>query len=124
MSETVTEWIAKAEGDFQIAAMLMRARKHRNPDGVCFHVQQCVEKLMKAVLIRRKVTPPRTHDLVRLGGLVGKAVVGWNWDRQELKSLNAGAVIIRYPGTFATEERAKSAMKLCRKLRARPLMLV
>jgi hypothetical protein len=35
---------------------------------------------MKAALIRRKVTPERTHDLVRLSDRLAKAVTGWAWD--------------------------------------------
>jgi HEPN domain-containing protein len=52
-SETVKEWIAKAEGDFTVACREMRARKSPNYDAACFHCQQCIEKLMKALLIHR-----------------------------------------------------------------------
>ena len=63
-NETVKEWMAKAEGDFTVARREMRARKSPNYDAVCFHRQQCVEKLMKALLIQLGVTPPKTHMLM------------------------------------------------------------
>ena len=69
-SETVKEWIAKAEGDFTVACREMRARKSPNYDAVCFHCQQCVEKLMKGLLIHLGVTPPKTHMLLVLDELL------------------------------------------------------
>jgi hypothetical protein len=66
-SETVKEWLAKAEGDFAVACREIRARKSPNYDAVCFHAQQCVEKLMKGLLIHLGVTPPKTHMLLRPG---------------------------------------------------------
>ena len=117
MSETLSEWLAKAEDDFHAAATLIRARKHPNPDAACFHAQQSVEKLMKAVLIRRKRVPPRTHDLVELSALVDKAVRGWEYDEDDLRFLSLGAVRFRYPGASATRAHALRAMRICRSLR-------
>src|SRR5204863_5382162 len=107
MSGTVKEWIAKAEGDFEAANTLMRARKNPNYDAVCFHAQQCIEKLMKAVLIRRKAVPPRVHDLTRMSLLIHKSIAGWSWNANELRALSTGAVILRYPGMSATRARAR-----------------
>ena len=79
---------------------------------------------MKAALIRRRITPPKTHNLIQLSRLLAKAVSDWEWDQEELRFLNSGAVVLRYPDAFATYDEAKRAMKLCRKLRARLLALV
>lgn len=117
MSATLSEWLGKSEDDFQAAATLMRARKHPNHDAACFHAQQSLEKLMKAVLIRRKRLPPRTHDLVELSALVGKAVRGWACDEDELRFLSLGAVQFRYPGASATRAHALRAMRICRAVR-------
>jgi len=94
MSETVREWMAKAEGDFQAALSLMRVRKHPNYDAVAFHAQQCIEKLLKGALIRRKTVPPKIHNLVELSALLHKAVASWDWDATELDSLSRAAVIL------------------------------
>ena len=49
MNGTVREWIDKAEGDFDVAGLVLRAELRPNYDAVCFHCQQCIEKLLKAV---------------------------------------------------------------------------
>jgi HEPN domain-containing protein len=50
MKPITREWISKAEGDWNAAGTLFRARKHPNYDGACFHTQQCAEKYLKAKL--------------------------------------------------------------------------
>jgi len=49
MTETIKEWLAKAEGDFRTAQREMQAADSPNYDAVCFHAQQCVEKLVEAM---------------------------------------------------------------------------
>ena len=97
VSETVKEWIVKAEGDFTVASREMRARKSPNYDAVCFHCQQCIEKLMKALLIHCGVTPPKTHMLLTLDELLGPACPGWTWPADELRFLS------RRPYSFAIQ---------------------
>ena len=48
----VPEWIRKAEADWIAAATLHSLNKEELHDAVVFHVQQCVEKLLKARLIQ------------------------------------------------------------------------
>ena len=124
LSETVKEWIAKAEGDFAVACREMRARKSPNYDAVCFHCQQCVEKLMKAILIHLGVTPPKTHMLVVLDELLAPICPQWSWPADELRFLSRSAVFLRYPGESAEKEEAKEAMGLTKKLRAKLLLLL
>lgn len=59
MNETVREWIAKAEGDFRTAQRELAATEAPNYDAVAFHAQQCIEKLLKALLILKSLTPLR-----------------------------------------------------------------
>jgi HEPN domain-containing protein len=70
MNEVVREWIDKAEGDYLTATREAQADPP-NYDAVCFHAQQCVEKLMKAAVIAKGEIPPRMHDLTVLSGLLG-----------------------------------------------------
>ena len=44
----------------------LAAARQPKHDAVCFHAQQCVEKLMKALLIHLGLDPPRTHNLMLL----------------------------------------------------------
>jgi len=66
MKPLTREWVEKAEGDFQVAAQIMRQRKQRVHDAACFHAQQAVEKYFKARLCEAGVAFPKTHDLVAL----------------------------------------------------------
>jgi hypothetical protein len=66
MKPLTREWVEKAEGDFQVAAQIMRRRKHRVFDAACFHAQQAVEKYFKARLCEAGVAFPKTHDLAAL----------------------------------------------------------
>ena len=92
MNATVEEWVAKAEGDYVTAGREFRAGESPNYDAVCFHAEQCVEKLMKALLIHLGVTPPRSHDLVTLDRLLAPVCQGWSWPVAELRLLTRAAV--------------------------------
>jgi HEPN domain-containing protein len=123
-SETVKEWIAKAEGDFTVACREMRARKSPNYDAACFHCQQCIEKLMKALLIHLGATPPKTHMLMVLDELLSTVCPEWSWPADELRFLSHSAVFFRYPGESAEKEEAREAMAVAKKIRAKLLPLL
>jgi HEPN domain-containing protein len=119
MSETLKEWVSKAEGDYRVAARELAVTEAPNFDAVCFHAQQCAEKLFKAALIRHQVVPPKIHDLVELSRLLAAADPGWQWPIQELRRLSQSAVDTRYPGTFASRSEAERALDICTRLRER-----
>ena len=48
--ESVRNWVAKAEGDFNAAAHLLDTGDEEFNDAVCFHAQQCAEKYFKVLL--------------------------------------------------------------------------
>jgi HEPN domain-containing protein len=106
MNATVREWISKAEGDYATAERELHAEGIPNLDAVCFHVEQCIEKLIKALLIHRGVTPPRSHDLVALDRLLTPVCQGWSWPVEELRFLTRAAVDFRYPGESADQKEA------------------
>ena len=97
MKGTAKEWTAKAEADFSTAARELKAVELPNFDAVCFHSQQCVEKLMKALLIHLGIVPPRTHDLTELARLLSPVCPQWSWPVPELRFLTRAAVDFRYP---------------------------
>ena len=123
MNETVKEWIAKAEGDYWTATRELLANERPNYDAACFHAQQCIEKLMKAVLIHKGVIPPRTHDLAQLQQLLIPLVEGWHWPVEELRFLTQAAVTFRYPGESADLNDADQAVCICKRLRESLLAL-
>ena len=49
--EAVRQWVMKAEHDLATATNTLRIARNGPTDAVCFHVEQCVEKYMKALLV-------------------------------------------------------------------------
>jgi HEPN domain-containing protein len=113
------EWVEKAEKDFDTATVLMRMRKQRLLEPICFHAQQCVEKYLKTLLIVNQVEPPRTHNLDIVYALIPSAVRP-PLTKLELNRLTEYAVIPRYPGDYdpITVEDAEAAMRVMRRVRA------
>jgi HEPN domain-containing protein len=110
----ISEWIAKAEGDYTTALREYRARKSPNYDAACFHAQQCVEKYLKAFLQKRQVLFAKTHDLgVLLDACIKHSSLLEGW-RDQFEMLSQYAVLFRYPGESAVRDdgnKAVSAMK-------------
>ena len=123
MNDTVEEWKTKADRDFATAKREMLAAADLNYDAVCFHAQQCIEKLMKALLIERGTPPPRIHDLVHLDRLLVPLVPGWSWSAEELRYLTRAAVGFRYPGESADKSEASKALDVATRTRAELLRL-
>jgi len=65
-------------------------------DSVCFHAQQTVEKVLKALLTVYGTPFPKTHDLARLVQLL-PSKVDLCLDRHALAELTYFAVGSRYP---------------------------
>lgn len=117
MSALIDEWIAKAEGDFRTAAREIEVEADPNYDAVCYHAQQCIEKLMKALLIAKGLSAPRTHDLAYLASLLAPAYPGRAWPAEDLIFLTRAAVEFRYSGESAEYEEAAEAFAICKSLR-------
>jgi HEPN domain-containing protein len=124
MPGKVEEWVAKAEGDFDVAQREFRREANRNLDAICFHAHQCVEKLMKAVLVAHGVAPEYTHNLIYLDGCVKKAVESWESDAEEMSWLTRAGISFRYAGETATDAHPTRAMAVCTRLRVALLKLI
>lgn len=59
------EWLRFAEGDLKTAKILLNA-DYVVISAVCFHAQQCVEKVLKAYLVFKKKKAKKTCDLAIL----------------------------------------------------------
>lgn len=109
-SELVGGWIAKADSDLLAGQLLSKSGPY---DIVCFHAQQAIEKLLKALLAFYDQPLPRTHDLEELQRL---ALAGH--ESQELAYLDLFeasdyAVMARYDLQFwPDEETAAGALSL------------
>ena len=78
MKPLTREWIDKAEGDWDSAGLLSRARKRPNYDSACFHAQQCCEKYLKARLVEAGIYFSKTHNLIALLSLVVAIEPSWS----------------------------------------------
>jgi HEPN domain-containing protein len=99
MKQLTQEWVEKAEGDFAVAAQIMRRRKQRVYDAACFHPQQAVEKYLKARLCEEGIVFPTTHDLVSLLRLILPAEPLWASFLPTAQTLTDYALDFRYPVT-------------------------
>ena len=123
MNEVVQEWIDKAEGDYLTATREADASPP-NYDAVCFHAQQCIEKLLKALLTALGKTPPKTHDLTVLDSLLSSIWPECRLPIEQLRLLSTAAVMFRYPGESAGPEEADAALVACKAMRSRLLELL
>ena len=117
MSDTVREWVAKAQGDYRVARRELSAADEPSFDAVCFHSQQCAEKLIKALLIREGVVPPKTHDLSLLSNLLVPLRGEPPCSPEDLRFLTQAATLFRYPGESAERQDATQAVEICEALR-------
>jgi HEPN domain-containing protein len=83
----------------------------------CFHAQQCAEKYLKALLVAKGQTFPKTHDLPALSTLCAQAGVLVEVSPAQLGTLSLYAVQGRYPGGEPTLVEAKEAVGIARTVR-------
>jgi HEPN domain-containing protein len=117
MNDLLAEWVEKAEGDFWTAWRELRARKHPNYDGVCFHCQQCAEKYLKGFLQMKGELVPKTHNLLTLLELCIPSDPAFELQQDLLLQLNQYAVRFRYPGEMALKEDARAAFNALKSVR-------
>jgi HEPN domain-containing protein len=113
--ETV-EWINKAEGDWAVAQREMQAPV---PvwNVVCFLVQQCAEKYLKAFLEEHGIAFPKKHDLVLLLNLSAGLLSELDPERQQLAHLSTFGIAARYPGVQADRQATEDALKIADNVR-------
>jgi HEPN domain-containing protein len=117
MKSLTREWVLKADGNYLTAVREQRVVDRPNYDAVCFHAQQCVEKYLKARLQESSVMFGRTHNLVALLELALEVEPAWESLRSDLLTLNAYAVVVRYPGESADARVGAEALAVCEKVR-------
>jgi len=70
MKEEAKRWIKFAVEDLKIAELAMNEKIFNQ---VCFHSQQCVEKLLKGCLLAMGKMYPKTHKLADLMHALGES---------------------------------------------------
>ena len=95
------QWLDFARSDLEVAAALVEMPAI-SPRHVCWHVQQAIEKAIKAVLVLEGVGFPRTHDLDALRRLLPP---DWGGDLEttlDLTRVTGWAADARYPSLMDT----------------------
>jgi HEPN domain-containing protein len=112
----VLRWLRFATEDLG-AARTIYADAHLPHRIVCFHCQQAVEKSLKALLIDRKISFPKTHDLNLLRRLLpDDSLVKQTF--ADFSGLTVFGTETRYPGDFAeaSVSDAKDALDLAERV--------
>jgi HEPN domain-containing protein len=117
MKGATREWVDKAEADYAAALLVRRCRKKHSRDIVCFHLQQCVEKYLKARLEEAGIAFPRTHDLERLLDLAVGVEPMWASLRPAMAAITDYAVEVRYPGRTASAAEARTLLQTTGRIR-------
>ncbi len=110
------DWVAKAEDDLTLARSALR-RKQPIAHTACFLAQQCAEKYMKAILVRRNHAFSKIHDLIALNKELVKAGVLLPVEEDELSVLSLYAVPSRYPGLDPSLDDAREALNIAKAVR-------
>jgi HEPN domain-containing protein len=117
-------WLAKAANDY--LAIQNNVNAADVPwDVVCFHAQQCAEKILKAYLVLDGRTPQRTHDLTAVLMQCADITPGLVDLEDDCLSLTTLAIGPRYPDPFydPREDEAREAIAALERIRARLLPL-
>jgi HEPN domain-containing protein len=113
--EDYNAWLEIASHDLGSAELLLRENSYA--DIIIYHCHQCIEKLLKAILIQNNIPFRKIHDLK----VLLKQVLPVNQSLEEYKKdilfLNAYLMKARYPlGDNLTNEEARQCVAIARKI--------
>lgn len=119
-NEVVKLWLMKAGNDLKTGKDEI-ATSEPTTDTVCFHMQQCVEKCLKAYLIHKGKEISRTHNLsILLHECLELDAAFEALKNDNIDELTAYAVDARYPGDFYMPmlAEAQAAIKMAEKVQS------
>jgi HEPN domain-containing protein len=95
-TDIAKEWFNFGLSDYQVASYLMNM-KPKPIEIICYHCQQCVEKLLKGCIALNGGEILKTHDLIALN----KICIEYNFNFKDIKNecidLTDYGVQVRYP---------------------------
>jgi len=108
---TPEDWLRHAWSDLELAKVQRNSRILL--EDLCFHAQQALEKALKAVLVSRLISFPRTHNIRSLIDLLPEGL-SIPEEAKGAAMLTDYAVMARYPGDFepVTEEEYIDALQI------------
>lgn len=119
MRKESNEWVKIAREDFQSAEYLFDKSLYRM---VCYHAQQTVEKILKAILTEYETEFARTHNILDLGNAVEK--IGYKTPLIDEDAIFLNSIYrTRYPSDIGllpsgepTKEDAGKALNIAREI--------
>ncbi|HDR4873355.1 TPA: HEPN domain-containing protein [Bacillus cereus] len=94
--EDLKEWVFIAKSDFDSAIYLSDMKPFPTAI-ICYHSQQCVEKLLKGFLALNGRPVPKTHNLLLLHKFCCRLDEEFSLILEQCVQLNGYATDIRYP---------------------------
>lgn len=102
--EYILEWVQYSEMDLKTANYLFENMFPKPLEIICYHCQQAVEKMLKALLITYGEKLQRTHDLGLLAEQLAEFVDISDKQIEMCDELTPYGVKIRYPQELFVEE--------------------
>ena len=122
MKKQVEGWIILADKDLMAAEIVLKD-DYPLTNIVAFHCQQTIEKYLKAYLIEKDVPLIKTHDLIKLNGMI-KNIKDLGIDENKLIVINEVYIESRYPGEIGlmpdgipTDEQAKEFIEYAKEIK-------
>lgn len=114
--EMSREWLDLAMMDLNSAEFL-RGMHPVPVEIICYHCEQSAEKLLKGVLVRFEIEPPKTHDLIQLCKLCCTVDPKFEQLSDACVELTPYGVQVRYPSNLELDESdMECALKECRRI--------
>lgn len=112
LQQLVRNWLIKAGNDLKIGQDEMKTAEPTT-DMVCYHMQQCVEKCLKAYLVAHEKPFRRTHDIAELIEQCKEIDPQFNtlYEKQA-DSLTIYGIEIRYPDDFYMPTRQEAVASI------------
>jgi len=101
--EAVRQRLSRAKSDWETVGILS-SHSDSPPESICFHCQQYVEKLLKALLTRSGIESPKTHDVRRLVQLAVPQVPEFSEMLDSADLFTEYAAALRYPDEWRETE--------------------
>ena len=100
MKKQAKEWMEFAKTDLQTTMAIITEENLSTI--AAFHVQQCIEKSLKALLALNNKNIPRTHDLIKLIQIIEeeKIRIDMKINEEILDQINQVYIDTRYPADF------------------------
>ncbi len=94
MKDETHEWIGYAEQDEQSARILLESHLY-NP--CLYHIQQSIEKCLKAVIVEHELQFQRTHSIQGLTNILTQADIPVDIDEDDIDVIDSIYMPARYP---------------------------